>query len=98
MTRRIVPRAEWMTARKDLLAAEKELTRHHDAVAAARRALPMVQVDKQYVFDGPNGPLALRDLFQDRSQLIVYHFMFDPAWEEGCKSCSHLADSIDDSV
>src|SRR4051812_22040056 len=94
MTRRIVPRAEWVTARKELLTAEKELTRHRDDVARAVRRLPMVEIEKEYVFDGPQGPVALRDLFDGRSQLIVYHFMFDPTWEEGCKSCSHLADNV----
>ena len=95
---RIVSRAEWLLARKELLIQEKASTRQRDAVAEARRRMPMVAVDKDYVFDGPNGPVSLLDLFHGRSQLIVYHFMFDPAWEEGCKSCSHLADNVDGTI
>jgi len=95
---RVVTRTEWLSARKELLMLEKTATRERDALARARRTLPMVAVDHEYVFDGPGGPQSLRDLFGDRSQLIVYHFMFDPAWEEGCKSCSYLADSIAGSV
>jgi predicted dithiol-disulfide oxidoreductase (DUF899 family) len=94
----IVSRTEWLTARKELLIKEKALTRQRDAVAAACRQLPMVAIEKNYVFDGPHGSLALADLFDGRSQLIVYHFMFDPSWDEGCKSCSHLADSLDGCV
>ena len=95
---RIVSRDEWLSARRDLLQLEKTSTREHDRLVAARRRLPMVEVDTPYVFEGPNGPLTLRDLFDGRSQLIVYHFMFDPAWEEGCKSCSFLADAVAGSV
>ena len=95
---RIVSRAEWLAARKELLTFEKTATRERDALAAARRTLPMVPVETTYVFDGPEGPVSLRDLFGDRSQLIVYHFMFDPAWDEGCKSCSFLADAVSGSV
>jgi len=95
---RVVSRAEWLAARKELLTLEKAATRERDALAAARRALPMVPVEKTYVFDSPGGAASLRALFADRSQLIVYHFMFDPAWEEGCKSCSFLADGIDGSI
>jgi predicted dithiol-disulfide oxidoreductase (DUF899 family) len=91
---RIVSKNEWLIARKELLIKEKELTRQRDAVAAALRGLPMVAIEKEYVFDGPGGRVPLRDLFEGRSQLIVYHFMFDPDWEEGCKSCSHLADNF----
>jgi predicted dithiol-disulfide oxidoreductase (DUF899 family) len=89
-----VSRAEWLTARKTLLAKEKDLTRQRDAVNAARRQLPMVRVDKDYVFDGSRGPATLPDLFEGRRQLIVYHFMFDPSWDEGCPSCSFLVDNI----
>ena len=95
---RVVSRAEWLTARKELLTLEKAATRGRDALAAARRTLPMVPLETKYVFDGPTGPVSLRDLFDDRSQLIVYHFMFDPSWEEGCKSCSFLADGIAGSI
>src|SRR5438093_122376 len=95
LNREIVSEAEWLIARKDLLAREKEFTRQRDALSAARRALPMVEIDKEYVFDGPDGRETLADLFEGRSQLIVYHFMFGPDWEEGCKSCSYLADHFD---
>jgi len=90
-----VSRAEWLVTRKDLLSREKEFTRQRDALSGARRQLPMVKIDKEYVFDGPNGKETLSDLFEGRSQLIVYHFMFGPGWEEGCKSCSYLADHFD---
>jgi predicted dithiol-disulfide oxidoreductase (DUF899 family) len=90
-----VSRAEWLVARKDLLTREKEFTRQRDALSAARRELPWVKIDKEYVFDGPKGKETLADLFEGRSQLIVYHFMFGPGWEEGCKSCSYLADHFD---
>src|SRR6059058_5087804 len=88
----IVSEAEWLIARKDLLTREKEFTRQRDALSAARRQLPMVKIDKDYVFDGPEGKETLADLFDGCSQLIVYHFMFGPDWEEGCKSCSYVAD------
>ena len=91
----IVSEAEWLVARKDLLAREKEFSRQRDVLSAARRQMPMVKIDKEYVFDGPNGKETLADLFGGRSQLIVYHFMFGPGWEEGCKSCSYLADHFD---
>jgi predicted dithiol-disulfide oxidoreductase (DUF899 family) len=92
---KIVSRDEWLTARKELLAKEKQLTRQRDAVSAERRALPWVKVDKQYVFDGPNGKQTLADLFDGRSQLVVYHFMFGPEWKEGCPSCSFVMDHTD---
>ncbi len=91
----IVSRAEWIVARKDLLSREKEFTRQRDALSAARREHPMVKIDKDYVFDGPDRKETLDDLFDGRSQLIVYHFMLGPDWEEGCKSCSYLADHFD---
>ena len=93
--KRIVSEAEWLIARKDLLKREKEFTRQRDALSAARRELPVVKVEKEYIFEGPNGKETLADLFDGRSQLIVYHFMFGPGWEEGCKSCSYLADHFD---
>src|SRR5213594_1346165 len=84
---KVVSEAEWLVARKDLLTREKELTRLRDEVSRHRRELPWVKVDKEYVFDGPEGKETLTDLFDGRSQLIVYHFMLGPGWEEGCKSC-----------
>ncbi|HEY3190285.1 MAG TPA: DUF899 family protein, partial [Solirubrobacteraceae bacterium] len=90
----IVSRDEWLAARRELLAAEKRLTRQRDALSADRRRLPMVEIDKDYVFEGPNGRASLLDLFEGRSQLIVGHFMFDPRWEDGCPSCSAGADEV----
>jgi predicted dithiol-disulfide oxidoreductase (DUF899 family) len=90
----VVSRDEWLVARKELLAKEKELTRKRDALNAERRRLPMVRVEKDYVFEGPSGKASLVDLFEGRRQLIVQHFMFDPSWEEGCPSCSWAADEI----
>ena len=90
----VVSREAWVAARKELLAREKELTRRRDALAADRRRLPMVRIDKDYVFAGPNGKASLRDLFESRRQLIVGHFMFDPDWDEGCPSCSAGADEM----
>jgi len=94
----IVSREDWITARKTLLAREKEFTRARDGLSAARRELPWVRVDKEYTFDGPAGRERLADLFAGRSQLIVYHFMFGPDWEEGCPSCSYLADHFDGAI
>ena len=91
----VVSRSEWLVARKDLLSREKEFSRQRDALSAARRALPMVKIDKEYVFDGSKGKETLADLFEGQSQLIVYHFMLGPGWGEGCKSCSFLADHFD---
>jgi predicted dithiol-disulfide oxidoreductase (DUF899 family) len=92
---RLASREEWLEARKALLDREKELTRLHDRIAAQRRALPWVKVEKPYVFDGPEGPIALAELFQGRSQLVVQHFMFGPGWREGCVGCSFSADHVD---
>lgn len=89
-----VSREEWLAARKELLREEKELTRARDRINAKRRRMPMVKINKQYEFEGPDGKVSLRDLFEDRMQLVVYHFMFDPDWEEGCASCSAWADHI----
>ena len=88
-------RPEWDVARRALLEREKELTRMSDELARQRLELPWVRVDEQYVFDTEDGPRTLADLFDGRSQLIVYHFMFDPDWDEGCPSCSSLVDHID---
>jgi predicted dithiol-disulfide oxidoreductase (DUF899 family) len=94
-TAKIVPSEEWTAARKELLAKEKEFTRLRDELSRKRRELPWERIEKQYVFDGPKGKETLADLFDGRSQLIVYHFMFGPGWKEGCPSCSYLADSFD---
>jgi predicted dithiol-disulfide oxidoreductase (DUF899 family) len=91
---RVVSRDEWLAARRRLLAREKELSRQRDAVNAERRRLPMTSVDQPYVFAGRDGPASLLDLFEGRGQLLIYHFMFDPDWDEGCESCSFLADGI----
>jgi predicted dithiol-disulfide oxidoreductase (DUF899 family) len=90
----IVNQDQWETARRELLAREKELTRARDALAAARRRLPMVPVDKDYRFEGPDGEVGLIDLFEGRHQLIACHFMFDPEWEDGCPSCTAGADEM----
>jgi predicted dithiol-disulfide oxidoreductase (DUF899 family) len=95
MQHQVVSREDWLAARRRLLAKEKELTRLRDRLSAARRALPWVKVEKAYVFDGPDGKETLADLFDGRSQLLVYHFMFAPGWEQGCPSCSFLSDHID---
>jgi predicted dithiol-disulfide oxidoreductase (DUF899 family) len=86
---------EWLAARLELLAAEKEFTRQRDALTRRRMAMPWERVEKSYQFEEPNGTVSLADLFEGRSQLIVYHFMFGPDWEEGCKSCSFWADNFD---
>ncbi len=91
----VVPGAEWVEARKALLVQEKEFTRARERLAQARRELPWEAVTKDYVFEGPDGSRTLADLFAGRSQLIVYHFMFDPGWDEGCPSCSFWADNFD---
>ena len=91
----VVPRQDWLAARKALLADEKEFTRLRDRIGEQRRALPWVKVDKRYVFDTPQGPKDLADLFGGRSQLIVYHFMLAPGAGEGCTGCSFFADHVD---
>lgn len=91
----VVSEQEWLVARRDLLAREKELTRLRDQVSEHRRELPWVKVEQEYVFAGPDGKETLAELFAGRSQLIIYHFMLGPGWEEGCKSCSYLADHFD---
>jgi predicted dithiol-disulfide oxidoreductase (DUF899 family) len=88
----VVARDQWLAERKTLLAQEKELTRLRDQVARERRALPWVHVEKNYVFDTPQGKRSLADLFEGRRQLMVQHFMFGPGWEQGCPSCSFMAD------
>ena len=93
-TPRIVSRSEWLAERTRLLDEEKELTRRRDRLAAARRRLPMVEIDTRYELDGPDGAVGLADLFGGYRQLIVYHFMFEPDWDEGCPSCSYFADNF----
>jgi predicted dithiol-disulfide oxidoreductase (DUF899 family) len=95
---KIVSRDEWLSARIELLKKEKELTRLRDEQSRQRRELPWVKVEKNYVFDTPDGERTLADLFDGRSQLVVYHFMFGPDWAEGCPSCSFVADHIDGAL
>jgi predicted dithiol-disulfide oxidoreductase (DUF899 family) len=90
----VVSRSTWLAVRKQLLSKEKEFTRQRDALSLERRKLPMVKLEKNYIFESPEGPRSLRDLFVGRRQLIVYHFMFDPEWDEGCKGCSYFADNF----
>ena len=94
----VVSPDEWLAARNAHLAKEKEFTRLRDQLSHERRALPWVKVDKSYAFDGPNGKKTLADLFAGRSQLVVYHFMFDPDWPEGCPACSFWADNFNGIV
>ncbi|CAG1017378.1 hypothetical protein BURC_02024 [Burkholderiaceae bacterium] len=95
MTHPVVSRDRWIAQRKTLLVREKELTRLRDQIARERRALPWVRIEKDYVFDAPEGRRTLAELFEGRRQLMVQHFMFAPGWEQGCKSCSFMADHID---
>jgi predicted dithiol-disulfide oxidoreductase (DUF899 family) len=95
MQYRVVSQEDWLGARRQLLRKEKEFTRLRDQLSAERRELPWRRVEKEYVFDGPDGKQTLADLFDGRSQLMVYHFMFGPGWEQGCPSCSFLSDHID---
>jgi predicted dithiol-disulfide oxidoreductase (DUF899 family) len=90
----IVARDEWLEARKQLLAKEKDFTRLRDQLSQQRRDLPWERVDNDYVFEGPTGKTSLHELFAGKSQLIVYHFMFDPSWDGGCPSCSFWADNF----
>src|SRR5260221_2342144 len=96
--RKNVSQDEWLAARRKLLPKEKQLTRQRDAIAAERRQLPWVKVEKNYVFDSPTGKKTLADLFEGKSQLIVYHFMFGPEWQEGCPSCSFNMDHTDGAL
>jgi predicted dithiol-disulfide oxidoreductase (DUF899 family) len=95
MEHEVVSREEWIRARKELLAKEKEFTKLRDELSQRRRDLPWEAVAKEYVFEGPAGKETLADLFNGSSQLIVYHFMFNPAWEAGCPHCSFWADNFD---
>jgi predicted dithiol-disulfide oxidoreductase (DUF899 family) len=94
----VASRDEWLKARIALLAKEKALTHQRDELSRQRRELPWVRIEKDYVFDAPGGKKSLADLFDGRSQLIVYHFMFDPEWSQGCKSCSFVADHYNPAV
>jgi predicted dithiol-disulfide oxidoreductase (DUF899 family) len=94
----VVSNTEWLEARLDLLAKEKEFTKLRDELSQARRNLPWQRVSKNYIFDGPNGKARIADIFEGRSQLIVYHFMFAPEWNAGCKHCSWWADSFERNV
>jgi predicted dithiol-disulfide oxidoreductase (DUF899 family) len=95
---RIVSKEEWLAARKALLADEKAFTHARDALVARRQALPWIKVDKTYTFDTPHGRKTLAELFDARSQLIVYHFMLGPEWEEGCTGCSFVSDHVDGAL
>ncbi len=95
---KVVSESEWLAARKSLLAREKAFTKARDELSRQRQELPWVKVEKAYEFNGPNGKETLADLFGGRGQLLVYHFMFGPGWEQGCPSCSFLADHFDCAV
>ncbi|HMG04219.1 MAG TPA: DUF899 domain-containing protein [Chthoniobacterales bacterium] len=93
---KIVSRDEWLTARNKHLAHEKKVTKQRDRLHAKRRRLPMVKVEKDYIFEGPEGKRSLAQLFDSRRQLIVYHFMFDPDWDKGCRGCTSYVDALGD--
>ena len=94
----VVSREEWLKARLELLKKEKEHSKARDELTQTRKKLPWTEIEKDYVFEGPNGKFHLQDLFDDKSQLIIYHFMFEESWEEGCKSCSFLADHYEPAI
>jgi predicted dithiol-disulfide oxidoreductase (DUF899 family) len=94
----VVSRDEWVTARKALLSKEKAQTRRRDELNTERRRLPMVEIDEDYIFDGPSGRVRLLDLFEGRRQLVLVHFMFDPSWDDGCPSCTAGADEVSDGL
>ena len=98
MKNQIVSQEKWVSARKELLKKEKEFTQLRDQLSKQRQKLPWALIEKEYVFDGPNGKESLGDLFGKNSQLIVYHFMLDPEWDEGCKACSYLADHYEPAI
>jgi predicted dithiol-disulfide oxidoreductase (DUF899 family) len=95
---KVVSKDEWLVARKELLAKEKEFNRSRDALSKQRRELPWEKVEKEYVFDGPKGSETLAQIFDGRSQLVVYHFMFHPSWSEGCPHCSYWADNFNNII
>ncbi len=94
----VVSPEKWLAARREFLREEKEFFRLRDKIAQHRRALPWVKVDQAYSFESPGGPVSLGDLFDGRSQLIVYHFMLAPGWEEGCRGCSYVSDHFDGAL
>jgi predicted dithiol-disulfide oxidoreductase (DUF899 family) len=94
----VVSEDQWLAARRELLREEKEFTKFRDRLAARRRELPWKKVDQPYIFASPTGPVTLAELFGGRSQLVVYHFMLGPGWEEGCKSCSYVSDHLAPAV
>jgi predicted dithiol-disulfide oxidoreductase (DUF899 family) len=94
----ILSREEWLPLRKELLRKEKELTRLRDSLNAERRELPWIRIKENYIFEAPDGKVSLTDLFAGRSQLVIYHFMFGPDWQEGCPSCSFTSDHIDGAL
>jgi predicted dithiol-disulfide oxidoreductase (DUF899 family) len=98
MQHKVVSQDQWLAARQALLAKEKEFTKARDQLSAARRELPWVKVDKNYIFDGPAGKQTLSELFDGRSQLVIYHFMFGPDWQAGCPHCSHWADNFNSII
>ncbi len=95
MQHKIVSKDKWLSARKEFLLKEKQFTKQRDELSRQRRQLPYCKIDKAYVFDGATGKKSLSDLFEEKSQLIVYHFMYGPDWEEGCPSCSFFVDNFD---
>src|SRR5262249_27778027 len=95
---KVVSPAEWLAARRKLLAKEKQYTHMRDSLSRERRELPWVKLQKSYVFDAPTGKKTLAELFDGRSQLVIYHFMFAPEWNEGCPSCSMIADGFDGAL
>jgi len=95
---KVVSPTEWLAARRKLLAKEKQYTQMRDSLSRERRELPWVKVQKSYVFDAPTGKKTLAELFDGRSQLVIYHFMFAPEWNEGCPSCSMIADGFDGAL
>lgn len=95
---KVVSREKWLVTRKEFLVKEKEFTRLRDQLSQQRRELPWVKINKEYLFDGPDGKETLTDLFKDRSQLIIYHFMYGPGWQQGCPSCSFWADNFNGVV
>src|ERR1700679_1931277 len=91
----VVSPEKWLAARREFLREEKEFSKLRDRLAARRRELPWVRVDQSYVFESPQGPVSLAEMFEGRSQLLVYHFMLAPGWEEGCRGCSYASDHFD---
>lgn len=92
----VASREEWLAKRKELLQKEKDYTHEGDRIHAELRRLPMVKIDKEYTFEGPEGKRSLKDLFEGQTQLIVYHFMFDPAWDKGCPGCTSFVSALGD--